>query len=295
MKKLKKILSVVLIMVLVVTVMPMTANAAVKLNATKKTIQVGKSVTLKVTGTKKKVKWSSSNKKVATVTQKGKVTGKQEGNATITAKIGNKSLKCKVTVQSGFSATEATKNISCTLQDTKDGVVAILKNNNKVTVSVTAKLVYYSNGTMIGTASDNNYAFESGAECALFFHGPYDSNYKDVEYDDYKITMSVEKGSSSLICGAKKFKIDSSFGADNVTAEITNNSGKDLSTIEVACVFYDSSNNAIGYSKHYAECETNGSTDYLSFRFPYDSSYNTVQPSDYKIYVNSAYKYDWEK
>ncbi len=99
MGKIKKIVSIVLILALAVTMMPVNANAAVKLNTTKKTIEVGQSVTLKVTGTTQKVTWKSSNKKVATVTQKGKVTGKQEGKATISAKVGKKTLKCKITVK----------------------------------------------------------------------------------------------------------------------------------------------------------------------------------------------------
>lgn len=99
MGKIKKIVSIVLILALAVMMMPVNANAAVKLNTTKKTIDVGQSVTLKVTGTTQKVTWKSSNKKVATVTQKGKVTGKQEGKATISAKVGKKTLKCKITVK----------------------------------------------------------------------------------------------------------------------------------------------------------------------------------------------------
>ena len=77
------------------------ANAAskVKLNKTKATITVGKTVTLKVKNTKKKVKWSSSNKRIATVSSKGKVKGKKAGKVTITAKIGKKKYKCKVTVK----------------------------------------------------------------------------------------------------------------------------------------------------------------------------------------------------
>lgn len=75
------------------------AAAKVKLNRKKVTITVGKSVTLKVKNTKKKAKWSTSNKKVATVNKKGKVTGKKAGKATITAKVGKQKYKCKVTVK----------------------------------------------------------------------------------------------------------------------------------------------------------------------------------------------------
>lgn len=48
--------------------------------------------------TKKKVKWSSSDKKIVTVTQKGKITAKSYGEAIIIAKVSKKEYKCKVTV-----------------------------------------------------------------------------------------------------------------------------------------------------------------------------------------------------
>lgn len=77
---------------------PATTKKAAKLSKTKLSIKVGKSKTLKVKNTSKTVKWSSSNKKVAKV-KNGKVTGVKVGKATITAKVGNKTLKCKVTVK----------------------------------------------------------------------------------------------------------------------------------------------------------------------------------------------------
>ena len=56
----------------------------ITLTASKKTIKAGKSVTIKatvkpVTATNKKLTWKTSNKKYATVTQKGKVTAKKKG------------------------------------------------------------------------------------------------------------------------------------------------------------------------------------------------------------------------
>lgn len=63
------------------------------LNKDKATIYYGDTTTLKMLNTKSKTKWTSSNKKVATVSSKGKITAKGLGTATITAKIGKKSYK----------------------------------------------------------------------------------------------------------------------------------------------------------------------------------------------------------
>lgn len=102
MKQTKRILAIMLTLVLSISMIPtinVSAAKKVKLNKTKATIYVGKTVTLKLKNNKNKIKWSSSNKKVATVTSKGKVKGKKAGKATITAKVGKKKYKCKVTVK----------------------------------------------------------------------------------------------------------------------------------------------------------------------------------------------------
>ena len=78
------------------------ANAAVKISKKKATLYAGQTLTLKVTGTKKKVKWSSSKKSVAKVTTKGKVTAVKKGSATITAKVGSKKYTCKITVKKPY-------------------------------------------------------------------------------------------------------------------------------------------------------------------------------------------------
>lgn len=77
-----------------------TINAAekVKLNKTYLSLEEGSSAKLKVIGSKKQVKWSSSNKKVATVSQKGKVNAKKAGNCKITAKVSSRKYICKVKV-----------------------------------------------------------------------------------------------------------------------------------------------------------------------------------------------------
>lgn len=71
----------------------------VKLNKQSATIYVGKTLQLKVKNTKKKIKWYTSNKKVATVSSKGKVTARKPGKVTITAKVNGKKYNCKITVK----------------------------------------------------------------------------------------------------------------------------------------------------------------------------------------------------
>lgn len=102
MKKFIKSLAVVLSFVMILTVVTPISNvqaATIKLNCTKKTIYEGDTFKLKVKGTKKKVKWSSSNKGIASVNSKGVVTGECDGKATITGKVAGKKLKCKVVVK----------------------------------------------------------------------------------------------------------------------------------------------------------------------------------------------------
>ncbi|MCC8051025.1 MAG: Ig-like domain-containing protein [Clostridiales bacterium] len=71
---------------------------APKISATSVTLIKGETTTLKMSGTTKKVTWSSSDKSVATVSSKGKVTAKGAGTTTITAKVGGKNFTCSLTV-----------------------------------------------------------------------------------------------------------------------------------------------------------------------------------------------------
>ena len=71
-----------------------------KLNKSKAVIRVGKKIRLRVKNAGgKKVKWTSTKKKIASVTKKGVVKGKKAGKTVIKAKVGKKTLKCRVTVR----------------------------------------------------------------------------------------------------------------------------------------------------------------------------------------------------
>lgn len=74
------------------------ASGKVKLNKKKATLIVGQELRLKISGTKSKVSWKSSNKAVAVVNAAGKVRAKKKGYAIITATVNKKAYKCKITV-----------------------------------------------------------------------------------------------------------------------------------------------------------------------------------------------------
>lgn len=69
-----------------------------RLNKKKITVYNSRSFRLKVTGGKGRIRWKSGNKKVATVSKKGTVTGIKGGTCTVTAVRNGIALKCRVTV-----------------------------------------------------------------------------------------------------------------------------------------------------------------------------------------------------
>ena len=97
----KKTLFALLAVLAAVSFLPKNAEAAtVRLDQKKFTLTAGERFTLNLKGTGKKATCTSSNKRIATVTKKGcNVVAKKAGKVTITAKVGNKKLKCKVTVK----------------------------------------------------------------------------------------------------------------------------------------------------------------------------------------------------
>lgn len=70
----------------------------IRISAAKLKITKGQTKRFKIIGTKKKVKWKSSNRKVASVTKKSIVKGKRKGKAKITGMVGKRKLTCRVSV-----------------------------------------------------------------------------------------------------------------------------------------------------------------------------------------------------
>ena len=101
-------LALLLALILAIGFSPVTnveAKAAPRLNYRKVTLVQGKKKRLKVRNLRRrrKVKWYSTKKSVATVNRKGVVKAKRKGKAYIIAKVGKKKYRCKVIVKKKVS------------------------------------------------------------------------------------------------------------------------------------------------------------------------------------------------
>ena len=114
------------------------------------TITKGSSKQLKAKAGGKKITWSSSNKKVVSVSQRGKIRGLKKGKATITAKAKNsKKATLKVTVGTKVSNVNLLRKVYVTYVGGKTSirpVVSPSKASNK-------KLVYSSSNKKVATVS----------------------------------------------------------------------------------------------------------------------------------------------
>lgn len=99
-----------------------------------KTVEVGKSFQIKLNGLNaSKIKWSSSNKKIATVSKKGIVKGIKAGNAKITGKYKTLKFVIKVTVGSSQNdplpedSTTTPKNLNLLVYTDKNIDICVTK------------------------------------------------------------------------------------------------------------------------------------------------------------------------
>ncbi|WP_186579861.1 S8 family serine peptidase [Aquibacillus kalidii] len=130
------------------------SNKTVKVNKSSLSVVVGNSSTIKATvspsdSTEKTVKWKSSNTKIATVDSKGKVTGKSNGTATITATVkGAKEIKVKVTVNRPVAAKSVKLNKK----------YATLSKGKTLTLSATVSPSNTTNKTVSWKSSNSSIA-----------------------------------------------------------------------------------------------------------------------------------------
>lgn len=225
MKRSKKMFTVMLALcvALSMAMASVTANAATKkpkkiyLKATSTTVDIKGKVKVSVYKTKpskasKSVKWKSSNKKVATVSKSGYVTGKKKGTVKITAtskknKRAKKTIKIKVTNLKAKSVTMSKKS-------------AILFPNDKTTLKATVKgsagfynqgVTWKSSNTSVATVNSKGSVTAKKAGKAT-------------------ITATEKGGSKKATCAVtvSGIKVDKANKSVSVTATVNNADAKSM-------------------------------------------------------------------
>ena len=128
-------------------IQPAVSQAKIKVNYKSSSLYVGKSIQLKIKGTNKKVIWNSSNKKIARVSKKGKVTGKKCGTVTITAKINGTSRTVKSRIKVG-------NYITGIKLDSADVVVLDPGSTSQIKASVIGKNPLYKDMTFASSKKE---------------------------------------------------------------------------------------------------------------------------------------------
>ncbi|MEK3799419.1 Ig-like domain-containing protein [Peribacillus sp. FSL H8-0477] len=198
------------------------STKTVKINKSSLTVTTGKTGQLTATvspadSTNKGVVWSTSNKKIATVSSKGKVTGKSKGTATITATVkGAKAVKIKVSVKSPIvpssvklnkTSTSIVQGKTLTLLATVSPSKAVNKtvkwssSNKKIaTVSSKGKVTAVGVGTAKITATTTNgkktmatIKVKAKPYVKTLRAGTWKAG-KDIKTGRYKITTSFGNG-----------------------------------------------------------------------------------------------------
>ena len=202
-----------------------TAEAArAKLSKSKASLAIGQELNLELKGYSGAVKWSSSNKKVATVNKNGLVKAKKKGSTVITAKAGKKKYKCKVTVKAlKVKSLKLNEQKLVLKKDNKEKLKAIVspanasnkavtwKSSNKKVATVNSKGVVTAkkNGTAIITATAKD-GSKKRATCKVTVlkgtgYVTLEERYADEEkrlnipVNDAGTTWGFDKGNGNLI------------------------------------------------------------------------------------------------
>lgn len=154
----KRIILFCLTFMFILTAMPSKAEAKVSLNKSSATISVGKTLQLKVSGTSKKVTWSTDDKTVATVSSKGKVKGVSAGVAHIYAKVRGAKYRCTINVKPPKVEVIAFNKYTVNLYS---GEEVDLKMLCKVTPSV------FDATDLVWISSEPSVAYVRGESCVL--------------------------------------------------------------------------------------------------------------------------------
>lgn len=239
--------------------------ASVKINKSKVTMNVKEKYTLKVKGTSKKVKWSTSNKKIATVSSKGKVAAKKKGKVTITAKVGSKKYKCKVKVENPkLNKTSLSLFI-------KEGYTLKLNGSSQT------KKWSSSNSSVVSVSDGKITALKKGTATIKVKAGK----------TTYKCNVTVKTYENNLSISYIPLKY-------SVIAVITNNSNVALSA-SPTMVFYNASGAMQSTAHDFNYCIEPKSTVAMEFESYNTSTYQDQTFSNYKLSLGDVTKSFYNK
>ena len=161
---------------------------SIQLNKTSKSIDEGSSFTLTATVSPSDcpdtITWSSSNSSIASVSSSGKVTGKSAGYCTITAKCGNETATCNVTVNALYvpcTGISCNSSVTVAVGSTKSLGISVSPSNCTNTIYLT------SSNESIATTSRSSYVYgESPGSCTVTVKcGDYSDTCSVTVYDPY--------------------------------------------------------------------------------------------------------------
>lgn len=261
-----------------------------KINKTNITLKQDNTFQLKIKNTTQKIKWSSSDKKIAKVDSKGIVRGISEGEAIITAKVGNSKYTCNITVpEPNYTAGI---NISYTKLTNK--VLVLIKNNNKKAMDyIEVEANYYKNGVLLDTKNCHTVSLPAGQVAYNEVSIPLDEDYNYLEYDDvkfnvidatiYKYVKSYEDAKRVLTINSNK-SIANNIG---IVGTIKNTGNNKVST-KITAVYYKN-NQIVGTEYTYVDSIDAGATISFKIYKDYDNNYHDIDFDSYKINVDYAY------
>lgn len=304
MKNIKKLLSIMIIALLVVTSVPVQADAAVKISATKKTLTVGKSATIKIMGAKKPVKWSVSNGHIRITGRSNSyavIKAVSKGTSTLKAKCGKKTYKCKVSVKASNTSTnsqkvnfkpeEAKKSMEIEEIEANNTLFVKVKSGYEYATDISAKCTFYdSSGNPVDYDSDSVPFLEKGHACFLEFSLP------SVSYSKYNIEYEYSEGMEYLyhLSVIDGLSLSTNYVEDEYSSyimlQISNSGKEECYYCEVATIYYGANGEILDITKESIGKISSGSSATEKSYTPYDKeTYEDIKYDHYESFITYAY------
>lgn len=264
------------------------------LNKTTTKIALNQKEKLIVTGTTQKIKWSSQNKKIATVNSKGKITPKKVGTTKIVAKIGNTKYKCKVkVVKESYKS-----NIKLSYNKVNEDILITIKNNNSCKIDyVGISINFYKNNNLVKHNYTNQVCIVKNGTAYAETHVPTekksDGKYGEIDYDRIELVVedaNVYNNAFSYVDMKNKLTVKHSKQNGKVVGTITNNSDDGILTTELLALYYKNGK-LVGWSNHYINSLEDNSTKTFEFLKYFNSKTLKYEEFDtYSLIINRATK-----